>query len=118
MNFESMRKDWAELPIKATVINEEYVPVFLAEVDRLREEVETLEQNSCGDCTDGWKYNRVEGRYACTCMTEMEPFQILKAALDKLARLGNGDRIGNSDGNRIAIDALKAISPLEYTSHI
>ena len=30
-------------------------------------------------------------------------------ALEKLAPLGNGDKYGNSDGNRIAIDALRAI---------
>jgi len=48
-------------------------------------EIEQLEQNSCGDCTDGWKYNRVEGRHACTCMTEMEPFQMLQTALEEIA---------------------------------
>jgi hypothetical protein len=30
-----------------------------------------------------------------------------REALKKLAKLGNGDRYGNSDGNLIAIDALK-----------
>jgi len=30
----------------------------------------------------------------------------LREALEKLARLGNGDRYGNSDGNCIAIAAL------------
>lgn len=30
----------------------------------------------------------------------------LRDALEKLARLGNGDRYGNSDGNMIARDAL------------
>jgi len=30
----------------------------------------------------------------------------MREALNKLARLGNGDRLGNSEGNRIAQDAL------------
>jgi len=30
----------------------------------------------------------------------------MEEALEKLARLGNGDRYGNSFGNKIAIDAL------------
>lgn len=32
---------------------------------------------------------------------------VYKTALEKLARLGNGDQYGNSDGNVIAIAALK-----------
>ena len=31
----------------------------------------------------------------------------MRTALEKLAKLGNGDRYGNSDGNVIAQDALK-----------
>lgn len=31
-------------------------------------------------------------------------------ALEELSRLGNGDRVGTSEGNRIAADALKAIA--------
>lgn len=87
------------------------------ENERLRKNIEELEQNTCGSCSPdnyGWIFNRVEGRGACVCMTEAEPFQILLAALDKLARLGNGDRFGNSDGNRIALDALRAVLPLDY----
>ena len=52
------------------------------DVKQLLVDVSELGQNSCGECTDGWKYNRVEGRHACTCMTEMEPFQILQMALE------------------------------------
>ena len=33
--------------------------------------------------------------------------RVLRDALEKLARLGNGDRYGNSVGNEIAQDALK-----------
>ena len=34
----------------------------------------------------------------------------LEAALEKLARLGNGDKYGNSDGNMIARAALQEVS--------
>jgi hypothetical protein len=33
----------------------------------------------------------------------------LREALERLARLGNGDKYGNSEGNVIAQDALKAL---------
>jgi hypothetical protein len=38
-----------------------------------------------------------------------EALKMAIEALDKLARLGNGDSYGNSDGNCIAIKTLKAI---------
>ena len=46
----------------------------------------------CADCLDtGWLENREEGRYPCTCITEMEPYQLLQtrcAELEKeIARL-------------------------------
>jgi len=34
--------------------------------------------------------------------------EVMRVALDKLARLGNGERFGNSIGNEIAQDALRA----------
>ena len=80
-------------------------------------EIEALEQNSCGDCTDGWKYNRVEGRHACTCMTEMEPFQILQSALEKIAPLGYCCITGSA-APRIAKEALRQISPLDYPESV
>lgn len=88
-----------------------------AELERLQKENEQLSLDVCGECDPanyGWIFNRVEGKAACGCMLEAEPFQILLKALDKLARLGNGDRFGNSEGNCIAIDALRAVLPLEY----
>ena len=40
----------------------------------------------CADCQDtGWLENREEGKYPCTCMTEAEPYQLLKAECDELA---------------------------------
>lgn len=36
---------------------------------------------------------------------------VLVEALERLARLGNGDRYGNSEGNMIAIAALDAVKP-------
>jgi len=91
------------------------------QVDRLENEVSELAQNVCDSCSPdsyGWIFNRVEGKAACVCMTEAEPFQILKAALEKLACLGNGDRVGNSDGNIIAIEALRAVLPLDYAESV
>lgn len=78
-----------------------------------RAQIEELEQNSCGDCTDGWKENRVEGRHACTCMTEMEPFQILHDALKSLI-----DHDGVVNSRAIARKALMAVSPLEYAESV
>lgn len=45
------------------------------------------------------------------CIDEIKRLQDMndryKKALKKLSCLGNGDRLGNSDGNRIAQQALK-----------
>lgn len=86
-----------------------------------RQEIEELEQNSCGDCTDGWRYNRVEGRHACTCMTEMEPYQILKTALEQIYKAGTGEiQIADDDTEgmewvaQTAKVALRSVSPLDY----
>ncbi len=38
--------------------------------------------------------------------------QIMREALEKLAKLGNGNEYGNSDGNIIAQDALKKIDSI------
>ena len=43
---------------------------------------------------------------AAALQTQAERIKELEAALEKLARLGNGERYGNSDGNMIARDAL------------
>lgn len=45
-------------------------------------ERDELAQQVCDECNgDGWKENRVEGRYPCVCMTEREPYQLLAAQL-------------------------------------
>lgn len=50
-----------------------------AEIERIKADREGL---VCGDCDgSGWLQNRVEGRHPCTCMTEAEPYQILKEQL-------------------------------------
>lgn len=41
----------------------------------------------------------------------LKQFEGMRAALEKLACLGNGDKYGNSDGNIIAQDALKLLNP-------
>jgi hypothetical protein len=47
------------------------------------EELSAMSEFTCADCQDtGWLHNRVEGRYACTCMTEMEPYQELERELE------------------------------------
>lgn len=47
-----------------------------------------------------------------------EALKMAIEALEKLARLGNGDSYGNSDGNCIAISALKAIdAQLQEKNH-
>ena len=88
-------------------------------------QIEELEQNSCGDCTDGWRYNRVEVRHACTCMTEMEPFQILQAALEQIYAAGTGEiQIADDDTEgmawvaQTAKAALFQISPIDYAESV
>lgn len=86
-------------------------------ISRIINERDELTQQVCDECSPdnyGWVFNSVEIRGACTCMIEAEPFQILLKALEKLSRLGNGDQLGNSEGNCIAIEALRAVLPLDY----
>ena len=92
---------------------------FDAAISETAKQIKELEQNSCGDCTDGWRYNRVEVRHACTCMTEMEPFQILETALVKIAT-HTGEDCAYSVGylQEVAKIALRQISPLDYAESV
>ena len=45
-------------------------------------------------------------------MTQLEKLNEIKTSLDKLAKLGNGEHWGNSDGNVIAQKALPLIDEL------
>lgn len=82
-------------------------------VAELEKENEELMQRSCDVCDgDGWVYNRVEGRGACVCMTEAEPFQILLEALEKLA---DGEYLSSFYMvEETARTALRAALPLDY----
>lgn len=106
-------------------LSEEPTLHLLDTIRCMREEIEGLEQNSCGDCTDGWRYNRVEGRHACTCMTEMKPFQILQKALKEIYKAGTGEiQIADDDTEgmawvaQVAKEALQSVSPLDYTESV
>lgn len=46
----------------------------------LEAELAAREGLVCDQCIDGlgWRYNAVEDRYPCTCMTEAEPYQLLQ----------------------------------------
>lgn len=75
---------------------------MLAEIDRLTAANANLlngEIPVCGDCDGtGWRHNRVEGRYPCTCMTEAEPYQLLNDMLEKIARVASGeDQVADDD---------------------
>ena len=62
-----------------------------------------------------WKFERVIDGIPCVPTIEAEQARAdlgaenakLREALERLARLGNGDHYGNSDGNMIARAALK-----------
>jgi cell division protein FtsB len=55
-----------------------------AEVKELKEKIAYLEEYCCSDCQHtGWLENRVDGRYPCACVVEMEPYQLLRAELIK-----------------------------------
>ena len=55
-----------------------------------------------------WTVKAVEEAKA-TVFRERAELAALREALERLARLGNGDKYGNSEGNVIAQDALKAL---------
>jgi hypothetical protein len=78
--------------------------------------LEHNEQNVCDECDPenyGWVFNRVEGRGACTCMLEAEPFQILLKALGKIAN-STALTVLESPFQQIAKEALRAVLPLDY----
>ena len=70
--------------------------------------------NECGhsDCCGPLRENDVEALQARIAELEQQLAE-LREALEKLARLGNGDRYGNSEGNVIAQNALA----LQETPH-
>lgn len=76
-------------------------------------EIDELSQNTCSECGPenyGWIFNRVEGKAACGCMTEAEPFQILLKALERIAE-------GKCETGASWLEAkaaLKAVLPLDY----
>jgi hypothetical protein len=88
-------------------------------IKKLAAENEELAQKSCSECSPdnyGWIFNRVEGRTACGCMTEAEPFQILRKALEEIVACGERDSNFPQDGRMydIAKEALKSVLPLDY----
>lgn len=81
-----------------------------AAVITLCEECRTTSKG-CDECNgDGWVHNRVEGRAACTCMIEAEPFQILLKALERIAqdKVGYG-HLGAGSPTAVAVIAQKAL---------
>ncbi len=68
---------------------------------------EFLDSDNCGSAWTGWKARReVDAKR----ITELEAkLAIAIDALDMLSKLGNGDRVGNSIGNDIAVEALTKI---------
>ena len=51
--------------------------------------------------------NNFTTRAATMLRQQQAEIEVYREALEKLARLGNGDSYGNSIGNGIAIDALR-----------
>jgi hypothetical protein len=57
--------------------------------------------------TTVWKAWQARGELDAKYITELEAkLTIAIDALDMLSKLGNGDRVGNSIGNDIAVEAL------------
>lgn len=87
-------------------------------IKKLAAENEELNQNTCSECGPenyGWIFNRVEGKAACGCMIEAEPFQILLQALETIAKK---EFIHGAEARFIALTALKAILPLDYENGV
>jgi hypothetical protein len=90
----------------------------------LSQQNEELSQRVCDDCDPenyGWVFNRVEGRGACTCMLEAEPFQILLTALETIRKAATGEiQIAEDDTEGMgwiakkAMEALQSVLPLDY----
>lgn len=63
-----------------------------------------------GTCSEGWTGSGICSNCCPCCMRpkkqSVNAYDGLVAALRKLARLGNGNQLGNSDGNIIAQKAL------------
>jgi|GEM_PF-5942237 len=109
---EKIRRDGECAELSALVCLDMIV-MLQAEVKRLETENEELGQQVCSECSPenyGWIFNRVEGKAACGCMTEAEPFQILQAALERIAQ-GN---YSESQQSRMARKALHAVLPLDH----
>ena len=85
-----------------------------AEVERLEAENSELSQHVCSECGPenyGWVFNRVEGKAACGCMTEAEPFQILLKALEEIHRAATGEhQIAEDDTEGMAWVAKAALT--------
>lgn len=60
----------------------------------------------------GWKFARQLERELSEVLEDLRQVRVDKerygAALDRLARLGNEPRYGNSKGNQIALEALRS----------
>jgi len=65
--------------------------------------------------TDPSKMSNTEWeRWACKRIATLEKDnEMMRDALDKLARLGNGDILGNSLGNKIAQEVLRVTGYLK-----
>ena len=74
--------------------------VLLARAKRLRNELDDSNARLDRQCVTAM-YEMEQA-----LQSQAERIKELEAALEKLARLGNGDQYGNSDGNMIARAAL------------
>ena len=75
------------------VTQERHMPLLQ---ENLELKARLAEQGTCEDCDGtGWCENAVEGRHACVCVEEMEPYALLKAEnkrmRDALDRYGAHD---------------------------
>lgn len=98
------------------------VTALRGENQKLRDENERISQRTCDECDgEGWVYNRVEGRGACTCMIEAQPFQILFEAVETVYKASTGEiQIADDDTDgmawiaKMAYKALHSVLPLDY----
>lgn len=115
MNNEQMSNDysgWSRLPKDGGVKKGSTLELYYAGTASLKGTKE-MNANELADELESrmpagyWTPPELLAEAATMLRLQQAEIEVYREALEKLARLGNGDNYGNSMGNDIAIDALR-----------